>query len=130
MTRHRHGGERLASYGDTGIGGVRIARFRHRPSGTEYAVFTLGQGTYAVHGSRSGTFGDATEIARANVAADGAGDYLTSVYVEHGHRRRGVASALYRVIERDLKRALRPSPTHVSPDAEAFWTARKSRRRP
>lgn len=105
-----------------------IAAFRHKKTDTEYAIFDEGRGWYAVYLVPTGReMRDSDNVANANLVDDGAGDYLTSVTVESEHRRRGVASALYRAIEHHTGRSLRPSPRHLSPDAEAFWQARKGR---
>lgn len=106
-----------------------IARFKHRKSGIEYGIFDEGQGTYTVLAWYPGRLNDGVEIGRANLTDDGRGDYFTSVRVDREHQRRGVATALYKAVERATGRTLRPSPRHLSPDAEAFWKADKHRRR-
>lgn len=105
-------------------------KFKHIWSGVEYGIFNEGLGTYTVLAWLPGGTDVGVEVARANVTDDGKGDYLTSVRVEKKHRRRGVATALYRAIELHIGRPLRPSPRYVSPDAEAFWAARRDPNRP
>jgi GNAT superfamily N-acetyltransferase len=51
-------------------------------------------------------------------------DRINEVMVWPDHRRRGIASALYRLIEADLGRPLRPSRMR-SEVGQAFWKARK-----
>jgi hypothetical protein len=52
-------------------------------------------------------------------------DRINEVMVWPDHRRRGIASALYRLIEADLGRPLRPSRMR-SEAGQAFWKARKT----
>jgi hypothetical protein len=85
--------------------------------GAKETIADEGAGTFTVQR-------DGKEIARANVADDGKGDYLTSVRVDEDFRRQGVATRLYAEIERATGRKLRPSPTAQSEDAQAFWAAR------
>lgn len=80
-------------------------------------IVNEGAGTFSVQR-------DGKEIARADVADDGKGDYLTNVRVESEFRRQGVATRLYDEIERVTGRKLRPSPTAQSDDAKAFWADR------
>jgi GNAT superfamily N-acetyltransferase len=51
-------------------------------------------------------------------------DRINEVMVWPDHRRRGIASALYRLIEADLGRPLRPSRIRTEV-GRAFWKARK-----
>jgi hypothetical protein len=52
-------------------------------------------------------------------------DRINEVMVWPDHRRRGIASALYRLIETDLGRPLRPSRMR-SQAGQAFWKTRKT----
>lgn len=97
-----------------------VKSFTHKKSGTQYDIYDEGAGTYSVRSAGE-------EVGRADVSDDGRGDYLTNVRIVAGHQRRGIATKLYDVIERDLGRPLRPSPTYRSPDAEAFWATRHRR---
>jgi GNAT superfamily N-acetyltransferase len=51
-------------------------------------------------------------------------DRINEVMVWPDHRRRGIASALYRLIEADLGRPLRPSRIRTEV-GRAFWKTRK-----
>jgi len=52
--------------------------------------------------------------------------HVTSVTVQPGYRRKGVATALYNFAEQDIGHKLAPSPTYQSEDAKAFWKSRKT----
>ncbi|HSX23323.1 MAG TPA: GNAT family N-acetyltransferase [Gaiellaceae bacterium] len=54
----------------------------------------------------------------------GHADYVSIVRVDPAYKRQGIATALYRTIERHTGRPLRPSPTDQSDEAKAFWAAR------
>lgn len=54
----------------------------------------------------------------------GHADYISIVRVDPAYKRQGLATALYRAIERHTGRPLRPSPTDQSDEAKAFWAAR------
>ena len=102
-----------------------LASFVHEPTGIEYVIIDVGAGAYAARTRLPD--GSVEDAAWASLVDGSTGDYLTSIWVEPVHRRRGVAGALYEAIERDIGRALRPSPRHLSPDARAFWAARRKR---
>lgn len=51
-------------------------------------------------------------------------DYISIVRVDPGYKRQGIATALYRTIEKHIGRPLRPSPTDQSDEAKAFWAVR------
>ena len=92
--------------------------------GTVYEVTSqpLGDGT-AVYYVRASIGGDEL-VARALVNILQC--CVTNVLVYHEpDRRRGIASALYRLIEADLGRPLRPSRIR-SKAGRAFWASRKS----
>ena len=74
------------------------------------------QGKYLVVKSR-----DLGEIGRATVSRSGKGDYVTSVRVTP--ERRGIGTKLYKTIEKDLGRKLKPSESQ-SPEAASFWAKR------
>ena len=54
-------------------------------------------------------------------------DFATSVEVSPGYRRRGVASAMYDAVEQLTGLPVRPASAQ-SPDARAFWNARRAAR--
>ena len=54
-------------------------------------------------------------------------DYISIVRVDHQFKRQGVATALYRAIEKHIGTPLRPSPTDQSDEAKAFWAKRSAR---
>ena len=51
-------------------------------------------------------------------------DYISIVRIDPTYKRQGIATALYRTIERHIGKPLRPSPTDQSDEAKAFWAAR------
>ena len=55
-------------------------------------------------------------------------DYISIVRIDPAYKRQGIATALYRTIEKQTGRPLRPSPTDQSDEAKAFWAARARKR--
>ena len=51
-------------------------------------------------------------------------DYISIVRIDPKYKRQGIATALYRTIERHIGKPLRPSPTDQSDEAKAFWATR------
>ena len=51
-------------------------------------------------------------------------NYISIVRIDPKYKRQGIATALYRAIERHTGKPLRPSPTDQSDEAKAFWAAR------
>ena len=51
-------------------------------------------------------------------------DYISIVRIEPQDKRQGIATALYKTIEKHIGKKLRPSPTDQSDEAKAFWAAR------
>lgn len=54
-------------------------------------------------------------------------DYISIVRIAPEYKRQGIATALYKAIEKHIGKALRPSPTDQSDEAKAFWAARTKR---
>jgi ribosomal protein S18 acetylase RimI-like enzyme len=69
-----------------------------------------------------GVYHEGRRIGMAKLSTDG--DYVSDVAVAKEHRRRGIARALYRYIENDIGRKLKPSPLHQTADGKALWSKR------
>jgi len=54
----------------------------------------------------------------------GHADYISIVRVDPKYKRQGLATSLYKAIEKHIGKSLRPSPTDQSDEAKAFWAAR------
>jgi ribosomal protein S18 acetylase RimI-like enzyme len=54
-------------------------------------------------------------------------DYISIVRIDPKYKRQGIATALYKAIEKHIGKTLRPSPTDQSDEAKAFWAARARR---
>lgn len=67
---------------------------------------------------------DGKEVGEARLSHTG--KYVVDLSVDKNHRRKGLATALYKHIENHLGYNLTPSPTHQTPDGKAFWASRKS----
>ena len=48
-------------------------------------------------------------------------DYISIVRIAPEYKRQGIATALYKAIEKHIGKVLRPSPTDQSDEAKAFW---------
>jgi GNAT superfamily N-acetyltransferase len=57
----------------------------------------------------------------------GSQDYISIVRIDPAYKRQGIATALYKTIEKHIGKPLRPSPTDQSDEAKAFWAARARR---
>ena len=65
-------------------------------------------------------------IASAMLSSDH--KHVSDLHVNKEHRRKGIASALYRYIEKSLNIVLHPSPRHQTEDGKAFWAGRNNRK--
>lgn len=61
----------------------------------------------------------------ASALLSSSGEYVTDLYVEKEHQRKGIASALYKHIEKAIGKKLKPSPIHQTGEGKAFWKGRK-----
>ena len=61
-------------------------------------------------------------VGYAKLSSDG--QSIMDVVISPAWQRKGIATALYDFIERDLQLKLRPSTMYQTPDGKAFWAAR------
>jgi len=95
-----------------------------------FEIYGTDNGSYSIHLSD-----DLKEIGTAHLASkwsdegvhQGQQDYISIVRIDPAYKRQGIATALYKAIERHTGRPLRPSPTDQSDEAKAFWAARARR---
>ena len=95
-----------------------------------FEIYGADNGSYSIYLSD-----DLKEIGTAYLASkwsdegvhQGQQDYISIVRIDPAYKRQGIATALYKAIERHTGRPLRPSPTDQSDEAKAFWAARARR---
>lgn len=98
--------------------------------GVPFEIYGTSSGSYSIRLSDT-----LREIGTAYLAEkwspegvhQGHDDYLSIVRVDPEYKRQGIATALYKTIEKHLGRPLRPSPTDQSDEAKAFWAKRARR---
>lgn len=99
------------------FGGRRGDKGPQMSASDPYEIVPRGNGMYDVRvdGKFAGT---------ASVAGDGEKPFLSAINIEPEFQRRGIGSALYESIEKDLGRPLVPSPLGLTDEATSFWQKR------
>ena len=95
--------------------------------GEPFEIYGTPTGSYSIHLAET-----LKQIGTAYLAEkwsdegihQGQQDYISIVRIDPMYKRQGIATALYRTIEKHTGRPLRPSPTDQSDEAKAFWAAR------
>jgi GNAT superfamily N-acetyltransferase len=83
-----------------------IVRRIETPEGTQFVVFQQSH-----------------RIGSARLSQDG--KFIVDVSVLPEHQKRGIATALYRYIEKQLGYSLSPSPLYQTDAGKALWASRK-----
>ena len=67
---------------------------------------------------------DGEEVGEARLSHTGT--HVVDLGVHKDHRRKGLATALYKHIEKHIGHKLKPSPTYQTDAGKAFWAARSN----